>query len=492
MSNSNTQSNSKIEQADVTVSNKKRIIIHTGPGKTGSSAIQAWLTNNSKFLSAERVYYPKHPISKEQISSGNLRTILSQPSPDKRKNSNADWFVDGEKVKTLLADFDSSSCTLLLLSSEFFFHRMIEIQKLIPQAEFIAYIRNPVELLESNYNQAVKRHGKLEKFSAPQSLDKYFWQYLTKACNAVGTECMHLRPYDETLMVGHNIVSDLLAVLGIDKTVENKRINPSFTFASLEFKRLLNHFELGPLEPRVDNALQSCNLGSASYSLMAPEDFERLNKQSCQQMQLFINKFDQSHLTSLLDNFSNAKQRLYHKQEANIKQLSAITEYLHNKVQPLYFQLKDLVALHNNLKIDNNIIYQAFDVPVINDATVDDKNSEIVEEELLQCINNLDSDGNKHGKIAFELSCYFAKKSHWTNAVSFAQAAYFYNPNQRAFKLQLNKVLIQKNLQFSQQNTVQSKYSVKSSIKGSVKGIAKASVKRIIKFFLGLFKRPSL
>ncbi len=472
----NSQINSKIKQVDV--SNKKRIIIHTGPGKTGSSAIQAWLTNNSKFLLTEGVYYPKHPLSKEQISSGNLRTILSQPAPEKRKNTTADWFVDTEKVNTLLADFNASSCTILLLSSEFFFHRMIEIQKFMPQAEFIAYIRNPVELLESNYNQAIKRHSKLEKFSSPQSLDKYFWQYLTRACNAIGTEFIHLRPYDETLMVGNNIISDLLAVLCIKKTVENKRVNPSFTFASLEFKRLLNHFELGALEQRLDSVLQSCNLGSASYSLMAPADFERLNKQSCQQMQLFIDKFEQSHLLSLLDNFDNAKQRVYHKQEANLKQLSAVAEYLHNKVQPLYFELKDLVALHNNLKIDNNIIYQAFDVPLKNEEV------ETVDKELLQCINNFESDHKKHSKIAFELSCYFAKKFDWINAVSFAQTAYFYNANQREFKLQLNKVLIQKNLQQSQQNTVQPKFLGKSSIKAKIK----ASVVRIIKFFLGLFK----
>ena len=459
-----------------TLSNTKRIIIHTGPGKTGSSAIQAWLTKNSKFLLEEKVYYPKHLISREQISSGNLRAILSEPTVENRKNSNADWFVDAEKVKTLLADFDASSCSILLLSSEFFFHRMIEIQKLIPQAEFIAYIRNPVELLESNYNQAIKRHGKLEKFSAPRSLDKYFWQYLTKACIAVGTECMHLRPYDETLMKGHNIVSDLLSVLDIDKSVENKRINPSFTFASLEFKRLMNHFELGPLEPRVDNALQSCNIGSSSYSLMAPEDFERLNKQSCQQMQLFIGKFDQTHLSSLLENFRSAKQRLYHKQEANIRQLSAITEYLHNKVQPLYFELRALVELHNNLCIDNHLLYQAFDVSDINKT--------IIDEELLQCINSFEGGDDQRGKMAFELSCYFSNKSQWKNAALFAQSAYYYNPNQRAFKLQLNKVLIQKNLQSSRLRIIQPKLTVKSSVK--------ASMKRLIKLILGFARRSSL
>ena len=468
--------------------NSKRIIIHTGPGKTGSSAIQAWLTHNSKLLSAEGIFYPKHPLSKEQISSGNLRAILSEPSREKRTNSNTDWFVDADKVKTLLANFNASSCTILLLSSEFFFHRMIEIQKLIPEVEFIAYIRNPVELLESNYNQAVKRHGKLEKFSAPKSLDQYVWQYLTKACSAVGTQCLHLRPYDESLMFGNNIVSDLLSILGIDKSVENKRINPSFTFASLEFKRLLNHFELGPLEPRVDNALQGCDLGSSTYSLMAPEDFKRLNKQSCHQMQSFIDKFEQSHLLKLLENFRNAKQRSYHKQEATHKQLSAITEYLHNKVQPLYFQLKGLVALHNNLDIDNNIIYQAFDVAVADDIFSAEEGTAIIDEDLLKHIVLCEVDASKHGKVAFELSCYFANKSQWANAVTFAKAAYCFNPRQRSFKLQLNKVIIQFNLHSSRQRIAQPKISVKSSIKTFIKTF----VKRLVKSLNSMFKRVSM
>lgn len=487
-------SNTNTNQTSDSTGNRKRIVIHTGPGKTGSSAVQAWLTKNKDFLTVHKIYYPKHPLSKEQISSGNLRSILSEPTLDKRTNPNTDWYVDADKVKVLLDDFYASNCSILLLSSEFFFHRMIDIQKLIPDAEFIAYIRNPVELLESNYNQAVKRHGKLEKFSAPKSLDKYFWQYLTQASNALGMKCLHLRPYDETLMVGHNIVSDLLSVLGIDKEVENKRINPSFTFASLEFKRLLNHFELGPLEPRVDKVLQGCELGSSSYSLMNPEDFNRLNKQSCQQMQLFIDRFEQPHLLKLLDNFKSADQRSYQKQDATIKQLSAITEYLHNIVQPLYFQLKGLVTLHNNLQLDNNLIYRAFGVSSLNDisineANVDLKNSELIDEELLECFNNVEGDVNKHGNIAFELSCYFSQKQQWQNAVIFAQTAYSIMPNNRGVWLQLNKMLIQQNLHSSQQRITQPKLSMKSSIKISVKAMIKGLAKRLISSLKSLVKR---
>ena len=453
-------------------SDMKRIIIHTGPGKTGSSAIQAWLTKHRQFLYSEGIYYPEHNLSKEKISSGNLRTILSQPKLEERSNTNNDWYVDEDKIKVLLADFNESDCSVLLLSSEFFFHRMIEIQKLIPEAEFIAYIRNPVELLESNYNQAIKRHGTLAKFSAPKSLDQYFWKYLRNACETVGADCVYLRPYDENLMVGNNIISDLLSVLGIDKSVENKRVNPSFTFASLEFKRLLNHFDLGALEPMLDTALQGCTLGATGYSLMKPEDFNRLNKQSCLQMELFIEQFNQDHLLPLLHAFKNADQRFYQKQEANRKQLFAITEYLSNKFKPLYFKLKDLVTLHDNLLIDNLIIYQAFDV---DPNTVSNNAGEtglvIDNKDLLKHFELFDVAGDKKEKIAYELSCYFTGQSDEANSITFAKLAYGLNPNVNRYKLQLNKALIQGNLESTKQRILQQEASNTSFIKSVIKRI---------------------
>lgn len=459
---------------------EKRIIIHTGPGKTGSSAIQAWLTKNREQLIAEGVYYPKHNLSKEQISSGNLRTILSQEKSSKRKNTNEDWLVDPDKITLLLEEFDKSDCSVLLISSEFFFHRMVDIQKHLPKAEFIAYIRNPVELLESNYNQAIKRHGTLVKFSVPKSLDRYFWKYLSKAYETVGTQCVHLRPYDESLMVGNNIVSDLLSVIGIDKLVENKRINPSFTFASLEFKRLLNHFELGVLEPKLDNALQGCTLGNASYSLMKPEDFTRLNQESCQQMELFIEKFNQPHLLPLLNAFKNAKQRSYLKQEANGKQLSAISEFLHNKYQPLYFELKALVSLHNNLLIDNDIIYDAFDVEPKAELVDGKIKASKKSRDLLKYFDLFEVARGKREKIAYELSCYFSDRLEWNNAILFSQLACSLNPNAKRYKQQLNKALIQKNLRSKNVNLAEPKRSTKQEVKLAIKGVLRR-IKQLFK-----------
>ena len=293
---------------------KKRIVIHTGPGKTGSSAIQAWLTKNTKWLQSQGVFYPKHNLSKEQISSGNLREILVQ------KKGDTSWQVDREKVTQLMTRFKNSRCNILLLSSEFFFHNIIKIQDAIPEAEFVAYIRNPVELLESNYNQSVKRHSSTKLFTTPTGINHFLWQYLTRVYNKVDNSHLHLRPFDESLMQGGNIVSDLLSILDIELTegLDNKRINPSFTFPCMEFKRLLNHFGLGELEPHLDKILQCCDIGMREYSLISPEKFEKLNSESCERMEKFISKFSLQDLTPLLNAFKHIQQRPYIKQCASL------------------------------------------------------------------------------------------------------------------------------------------------------------------------------
>ncbi len=483
MINSRPKKDTVVSQTATLVSNKKRIIIHTGPGKTGTSAIQAWLVNNRKYLSQYRVFYPEHRLGKSQISSGNIGSILSQIDKKDKINSVSGWYVDYEKIDNLLKEFYSSSAEILLLSSEFFFHRIVDIHKAIPEAEFIAYVRNPVELLESNYNQGIKRHGFIEKFKAPKFLDKYFWQYLTGVFEKVNAKKIFLRPYDERLMVDGNIVSDLLKVVGIDLIVEDKRVNSSYTLASLEFKRLLNSFSLGSLELKVDSALQGCKVGFANYSLMDQASFKRLNKQSCHSMQIFIDKYKQVHLISLLKLFQNAEQKPFRQQEVSFDDLSAICEYMYKKNRLVFKQLKALISLHNNLLIDNSALYSLFNVKFSPEYLLNDK-----DKKLLKHFDYFTIREEKHEIVACELSRYFSLKDDWVNAVLFAKIAFSKNPKNKKFQQQLNRVLIKTN-----------KYSCKKSIfesaiscENQMIKITKNTIENFTKSFLSLLKRKNL
>ena len=410
---------------------QKRIIIHTGPGKTGSSAIQAWLTKNTKWLASKSIYYPEHTLPKEKISSGNLREILTQ-------TENTEWQVDEKKVERLIKRFHKSKCTILLLSSEYFFYKIIQIQSAIPEAEFVAYIRNPVELLESSYNQSVKRHSNTKLFIPPKEINNFLWQYLTRVYNKIDNSKLHLRPFDEALMQGGNIVADLLSALNVELTevIENKRINPSFTFQSLEFKRLLNHFGLGSLEQGLDKILQRCEIGEREYSLIPPDKFKRLNNEGCKAMAEFIDKFTLSGLKPLLNAFKLTQQRPYTPQTITLLQLTEILDYIKESDAGLHYKLQKLVHLHSNLIVDNVLIFELFSV----ENTLLNK-SELIDSLLLKHINQFNVAPIKRGKICYELASFYLLQNDLSNALIYAKAAHYFNPKNKMFIEKLNEIL---------------------------------------------------
>ncbi|MEL0630483.1 hypothetical protein [Psychromonas aquatilis] len=410
---------------------QKRVVVHAGPGKTGTSAIQAWLIGHVDFLSNNGIFFPKYKLSKENISSGNRDAILTSQEGGR-------WEVDVQKVNDLLASFERSKCSVLLLSSEFFFLHIVAIHKLIPHAEFVAYIRNPVELLESNYNQSIKRNAQTQKFSAPAQFDSYLWKALPNIFKVIDSSQVYLRPYHKDLMVGGSIISDLLSVLNLECEIEDRRVNRSFTFGALELKRLLNNFDLAKLDSRLDAILQGCDIGIFEYSLMESDQFAALNHESCSKMELFIKEYEQANLVPLLKIFKANSAKPYLKQEASFDTLKEISEYIKKIDKDFYHQLRNLLLALPNLVVDNTFIYDVFDV----EPQPQDK-SLLLGESLLRRIKNFTIHPGKRGKVCYEMSCYFQELNDLENALSFAKAAYYFNPYQPQFTKQLNKVLIQ-------------------------------------------------
>jgi len=130
---------------------KQKIVLHIGYGKTGSSAIQSVLAKNHALLKSEGVLYAEHPsfaeASQGRITSGNL-------DPEH-------WF-EGQVIATAARE---PGYRLYLFSNENIFHRMDEFvataSKYADRYEFeiILFVREPLERLNSAYQQAVKRRG---------------------------------------------------------------------------------------------------------------------------------------------------------------------------------------------------------------------------------------------------------------------------------------------------------------------------------------------
>ena len=250
------------------MSNKPKLIIHVGPGKTGSSVIQEWLSSNRKLLLDEGYLYPKHKVDKNGISSGNFRSIFSE-------DKNGRFIFDVDKASSLIEHAERDGVEYILLSSEAFINLVKPLAEYFEDVHFIFYLRNPIESSESLYNQSVKRHFNTLLITTPKvvSFNKLLKLHeLTKSF----AHRLSLRFYGDNFFSGGNIVQDFLETIGLRRiTVTNaKVINGSYSFEALEFKRLLNQFPLIELHQELDVFLQQYQGDISSFSVYSEEQFE--------------------------------------------------------------------------------------------------------------------------------------------------------------------------------------------------------------------------
>lgn len=260
-----------------------RIIFHFGPPKTGTSAIQKWLSSNTKWLVSQGVHYPQHSLDQNGVSSGNLRSVFSGDKGEFEFSPNL-YQREIEKAQ-------QNNCHTLLFSSEFFFRNIELISQNVPAAEFVGYIRFGLETLQSSYNQAVKRHGRTALF-APASHTQCTLTTLSSKIDVVGEGRFILRPYHKSLFVKGSLVPDFLEAIGVDASEVDTsvgRVNPSYSIEAIEVKRWFNQLPSASLQTRLDLALQGYGSGEA-FSLLNDKEFETAKKRYMVQLNSFIDK----------------------------------------------------------------------------------------------------------------------------------------------------------------------------------------------------------
>lgn len=282
----------------------KKILIHIGPPKSGTSAIQYTLNWNRDILRSNGIEYPEHEVGHNGISSGNMSIILSL-------NENGQWQVCENKVINLLDEFERSEHHTLLLSSEYFFYLANVIAELIPQAQFIAYLRCPLETFESSYNQSVKRHYKTTAISFGKNLHITTLNILTETIKQIGKKRFILRAYLPISEKEYNLIEDFWIAVDLPHLPSSKLVtNNSYSFEALEFKRWLNQFELINLDSEIDQALQAFSNGIKLFSFLPKDQFERYQKQALHNIRDFVhgNKvFNGKVLLKYLKNRSSLK-----------------------------------------------------------------------------------------------------------------------------------------------------------------------------------------
>jgi len=141
----------------------RKLFLHIGCGKTGSSALQIWLAQNADRLERSGVFYPrpnKKKLDNYAITSGNAGALIS------KLNS----VHDAEEL--LISNL--KSCENNILYSSEGFQNLDESQivclnsvakKLELEIHIIAYMRDVYNYTYSSYMQLIKRHSYSDTFS---------------------------------------------------------------------------------------------------------------------------------------------------------------------------------------------------------------------------------------------------------------------------------------------------------------------------------------
>ena len=231
----------------------KRLFIHIGTHKTGTSVIQKFLFQNRDALKEKGFLYP-YPGHKPSHHA-----MASEFRPLKRTRNKE------KELKTLsyIKEIRTHNLDTSILSSEGLVLRGTDVKKLrdiIPSnldVKIVIYLRRQDERLESGYNQIVKgprRYSKKFFESSSIPFQKYFLDYykiLSPWRDIFGKENIIVRVYEkEQLPLG--IIVDFCSVIGLelDHTlkISEERINPSLDWDIIEMIRLCNEKCIGNME----------------------------------------------------------------------------------------------------------------------------------------------------------------------------------------------------------------------------------------------------
>ena len=213
-----------------------KLFLHIGHGKTGSSFLQSCFSKNrDHLLSHGGVVYPIDPEDQSQynkISSGNGR--LFQKAARENALSDLPW---------------DSNANAIFYSSEFLYNdtswmgcEAVFDGSLVSAVDILLFIRNPLEMLSTCYQQIVKRGGYFKSFDEYAAGFKFYGRLLRVLQDLQGRDRCSLRVCNYS-RISHT--EDVAAAwLGCPpfKTVPRSRINRSLTFSELFFQIEINRY----------------------------------------------------------------------------------------------------------------------------------------------------------------------------------------------------------------------------------------------------------
>jgi hypothetical protein len=236
----------------------RRVCVHIGAPKAGSTWLQKTLAENRLTLLERRVLYPN--VSLRGHGHHDLAFLLAGPYPE--------WATPqprtlAELEADLAAAVRDHSGTVLLSSENFYLFphpaRVRDLLKRTGLAEditIIVFVRRQDDAHESWYNQTIKAQGYIHEID--ECVHRFFglWDYsaqLAKWSSVFGRAALRVRPYE----LGQSGSGALLRDLGLSAGFDTANLQVTETFVNsglnrdlLEFQKQVNHLPLTPQEKR--------------------------------------------------------------------------------------------------------------------------------------------------------------------------------------------------------------------------------------------------
>ncbi|MCR5859746.1 hypothetical protein [Mesorhizobium sp. J428] len=205
-----------------------KLIVHVGPHKTATSALQAFLNRNHAALREKGVWYRGWQGTTNHTP---LATMFLHRNP-----------AAGGLMRGYVEDAAASSCEVCVVSTEVLAKGDFDPKPLLAaidgyRATFVAYLRAPDERMISAFDQVVRNKSRTGPIGELENFDPTYRQNLLKWAKAEGHEFV-LAPYDRAQWTGGNIFEDFLSMFGIgrdglelelDESEENRSLRPALT-----------------------------------------------------------------------------------------------------------------------------------------------------------------------------------------------------------------------------------------------------------------------
>lgn len=206
---------------------KKKLILHIGMHKTGSTAIQASLHASRKHLLGHGINYldkvrMNHSTTFVSLFGDdphkyhiNVQSGINTPERAEKHNRSLRKIVSGEFADNECEKFVVSGEGLSILSLEGVKKLKNYIGNYFSDVRVVFYARRPLEFYKSMCQQYIVGGRTLEQLKSNPPLPEYRFR-LEKYLTTFGEDSVTVRLFDRDQLFNGDVVSDFLKILGLD------------------------------------------------------------------------------------------------------------------------------------------------------------------------------------------------------------------------------------------------------------------------------------